>query len=310
MCGQCWTGESLLMTTMVFLAFVLSSCAGPALSLKIRSRRIQLSSLTLPETTQMRIVTPKFPFISLLLGIWLFAVLSPTAKSQTPQDFLDSLVDQRLILRHFGDVKEAKLKKDKLADTKGTCDVAVQVKTASWDRGRARLQWEQIGLPYVPGKPRGVCRKTVVFSDGSIEISAFAFDEPVSSLAASMSLILQTPEQYLAAEGIAFNLPPEPDIEKLEPPPSQPFTRPKVLLTVDPAFSEDARRAKYKGSLTISLYVGTDGRVHRPTVVRKLGLGLDEMALNVLPMWRFEPARKLDKPVAVQQSMEIDFHLY
>ena len=250
-------------------------------------------------------------FTSSLLGIWLFVLIpGQVAKSQTPQDFLDSLVDQRLILRHFGDVKEAKLKKDKLADAKGTCDVAVQVRSATWDPGIARLHWEQIGLPYVPGKPRGVCKNTVVLTDGSIEIAAFALDEPADSLAASLSWILQTPEQYLAAEGIHFDLPPEPDLLNVAPAPPQPFTPPKILFTVDPAFSEDARRAKYQGSLIISMYVGTDGRIHRPNVMRKLGLGLDEMALNVLPMWRFEPARKLDKSIAVQQSVEIDFRLY
>jgi len=251
------------------------------------------------------------PFTISLLGIWLVVLLpGQAAKSQTPQDFLDSLVGQKLILRHFGDVKEVKLKKDNLAGAKGTCDVAVQVRSASWDRGKARLHWEQIGLPYVPGKPRGVCKNTVVFSEGSVEISEFAFDEPVASLAASLSLILQTPEQYLAVEGIHFDLPAEPDLENVGPAPAQPFTPPKILLTVDPAFSEDARKAKYQGSLTVSMYVGADGRIHRPNVRRKLGLGLDEMALNVLPMWRFEPARKLEKAVAVQQSLEIDFRLY
>jgi len=258
----------------------------------------------------MKVPTVKFPFVNLLLAIGLFAMVSPTVKSQTPQDYLHSLVGQKLILRHFGDVREVKIKKDKLAGLQGTCDVAVLVKDARWDNDRARLQWEQIGLPDVSGQPRGVCKDTVVFDQGEIKVTGFGSAESSDSLAASLSLILQTPEQYLAAAGIRFDLPPEPDIENPGPPPAPPFSRPRVLLTVNPAFSNEARSAKYQGSLTISVYVGTDGRIHRPSIARKLGLGLDENALNVLPLWRFEPARKLDKAFALQQSVEIAFHLY
>jgi hypothetical protein len=214
------------------------------------------------------------------------------------------------MLRHFGDARVAKVKKDELPRLHGTCDVAVLVKDALWDKGQARLQWEQIGLPYVPGQPRGVCKDTVVFDQGEVKVTGFESGESSDSLAASLGLILQTPEQYLAAAGIPFDLPPEPDAENLGPPPAPPFSRPKVLLTVNPAFSNEARSTKYQGSLIVSVYVGTDGRIHRPSIARKLGLGLDEKALNVLPLWRFEPARKLDKPFALQQSVEIEFHLY
>lgn len=257
----------------------------------------------------MKTMAVKFPFVRLLLGIRLLAVLSSVAAGQTPQEYLHSLVGQKLILRHFGDIREAKVKKDELAGLQGTCDVAVLVKDALWDKGQARLQWEQIGSPYVPGQPRRVCKKTVV-DEGAIEVTGFEWGESSDSLGASLALILQTPEQYLAADGIRFDLPPEPDVASLGPPPTPPFSRPRVLLTVNPAFSDEARSAKYQGSLTISVYVGTDGRIHRPSVIRKLGLGLDEKALNVLALWRFEPARKMDKPLALQQSVEIDFHLY
>jgi Gram-negative bacterial TonB protein C-terminal len=249
---------------------------------------------------------------SAVLASFVVSVLSfpMTAASQTPQDYLQSLAGQKLILRHFGDVKEARVNKNALAKVKGTCDVAVQVHEAVWQRKRVRLQWSEIGSPRIAGKPGRVCRKTIVYSDGTVEISGFKEDETASSLAASLAMVLQTPEQYLAAAGIQFDRAPEPDSETAVPRPEQPFTNPKPLLSVDPAFSEEARRSKYQGALAISLYVGTDGRIHRPNVTRKLGYGLDEMALNVLPLWRFEPARKEDKSIAMPQSMEIGFHLY
>jgi TonB family protein len=253
--------------------------------------------------------------ISSLLGIWVLGLIpGQAAKSQTPQAFIDSLVNQKLILRHFGDVKEAKLRKDKLADARGTCDVAVLVRRASWDNGRVRLQWEQIGSPYVSGKPRSICNNKGVrrthLTEGSIEISEFASDEPVGSLAGSLSLILQTPDQYLVTEGIAFNPQLQPSLDNPRPTPSQSVTPPQVLLQVEPAFSENALKAKYQGVVTMSVNLGADGRIHQANVIKKLGLGLDEMALNVIPMWRFEPARKLDKSVTVQMLIEIDFRLY
>ena len=60
----------------------------------------------------------------------------------------------------------------------------------------------------------------------------------------------------------------------------------------------------------IAIIVGTDGHVHNPHVIRKLGMGLDEMALDALPMWRFEPGRDGDKAVACKLNVEISFRLY
>src|SRR5262245_10080792 len=181
----------------------------------------------------MKVPTVKFPFASLLSGIWLFAMLSPAAKSQTPQDYLHSLIGQKLILRHFGDVREAKVRRDKLAGLQATCDVAVAGKESRWGKGHGRLPWEQIGSRYAPGQPRRVCKDTVV-DEGGIEVTGFESGESSDSVAASLGLILQTPEQYLAAAGIPFDLPPGPDEENLGPPPAPPFSRPKVLLTVNP----------------------------------------------------------------------------
>jgi TonB family protein len=45
-------------------------------------------------------------------------------------------------------------------------------------------------------------------------------------------------------------------------------------------------------------------------VVRGLGLGLDAKALEAVRQWRFHPALKDGKPVDVQISVEVEFHLY
>ena len=45
-------------------------------------------------------------------------------------------------------------------------------------------------------------------------------------------------------------------------------------------------------------------------VVRGLGFGLDAKALEAVRQWRFQPALKDGRPVNVQISVEVEFHLY
>src|SRR5207237_468261 len=56
--------------------------------------------------------------------------------------------------------------------------------------------------------------------------------------------------------------------------------------------------------------VGPDGHPREVKVVRSLGMGLDEKALETVRTWRFEPGRKDGLPVAVQVHVEVIFHLY
>ena len=253
------------------------------------------------------IYTPQVSRAAIVTMIALLALLSgPAANSQVPDDFVNSLVQQKLFLLHVGEQVETKVKKDKLGGLAGKCDLAVQIEKAAWDQGTMRLEFAILGLPGLGGKLSGQCHFTRA---RQLEISGFARDEGRDSLAASVSEILQTPEQYLASQGLSFDLPPGPEDEtaiKLGPG----VTPAKPLLSVSPEFSEEARRAKYQGVLVIGFVIGTDGRVHKPRVLRKLGMGLDEMALNTLSLWRFSPARQQDKPVACETTMEQSFHLY
>jgi TonB family protein len=230
------------------------------------------------------------------------------ASSQTPQDLLHAMIGQKLLMLHFGSFKDTKVKKKDLTSTKENCDIAIQVKDATWDKGQALFVWEDIGTPYMPGKPAGVCKN--VYEGGTLTITGFASDEPAASLADSLRTVLQTPEQFLEAAGISFTLPPEPDLPGEVGIPETPFTPAKALFMVNATFSEQARKNKYQGTLAVRFYVGTDGRAHSPKISHPLGMGLDEQALKVVSMWRFEPARKHDQPVPAKMSIETSFSLY
>jgi periplasmic protein TonB len=85
---------------------------------------------------------------------------------------------------------------------------------------------------------------------------------------------------------------------------------PRAIYAPDPEFSEEARKAKYQGSVVLSAIIGPDGRPHNLRVVRSLGMGLDEKATEAVTRWRFEPAHKGSQPVAVDVNIEVAFRLY
>jgi TonB family protein len=91
--------------------------------------------------------------------------------------------------------------------------------------------------------------------------------------------------------------------------PGNGVTEPKVLQRVEPAYSEEARKAKWQGTVIVSLVVDEKGKATNVTVVRPLGLGLDEKAIEAVKKWVFAPGTKDGKPVPVTAQIEITFNL-
>ncbi len=82
---------------------------------------------------------------------------------------------------------------------------------------------------------------------------------------------------------------------------------PKAINAPDPSYSDEARRASVGGIVVLHAIVGTDGRVTDVKVVRSLGMGLDEKAVEALRLWTFDPAKKDGKPVSAQVTVEMSF---
>jgi len=85
---------------------------------------------------------------------------------------------------------------------------------------------------------------------------------------------------------------------------------PKVLYDPDPEYSEEARKAKYQGTVVLWLVVSPEGKPQQIRVQRSLGMGLDEKAIEAVRQWRFEPAKKDGQPVPVMINVEVNFRLY
>lgn len=84
---------------------------------------------------------------------------------------------------------------------------------------------------------------------------------------------------------------------------------PQVLYKVEPEYSEQARKAKYQGTVVLSLVVRTDGSVDNLRVVQSLGLGLDEKAMEAVRQWKFRPGLRNGAPVNVAAVIEVTFRL-
>jgi TonB family protein len=85
---------------------------------------------------------------------------------------------------------------------------------------------------------------------------------------------------------------------------------PRPIYDPDPEYSDEARKAKFQGSCVLVAIIGPDGRPRDLRVARSLGMGLDQKAVDAVWKWRFVPAMKDNRPVSVQISIEVVFHLY
>jgi periplasmic protein TonB len=85
----------------------------------------------------------------------------------------------------------------------------------------------------------------------------------------------------------------------------------KCLYCPDPEYTEQARKEKLQGIVKLKVLVGADGRAVRVKIMKGLGLGLDERAVDAVKGWRFEAARDAARnPVATWVTVETTYRLF
>jgi protein TonB len=87
-------------------------------------------------------------------------------------------------------------------------------------------------------------------------------------------------------------------------------SRPVAIYTPDPEFSEEARKAKFSGNVVVSLIVDANGKPRNVHVLRGVGMGLDEKAVEAVQQYKFKPAMMNGKPVAVYVNVEVNFQIF
>ena len=84
-------------------------------------------------------------------------------------------------------------------------------------------------------------------------------------------------------------------------------TVPICLYCPIPGYSQQARDAKYQGTVILSVIISPDGRASNVAVVKDPGLGLAEKAIEAVSEWKFKPASKDGNSVSTVVPIEVTF---
>jgi TonB family protein len=84
---------------------------------------------------------------------------------------------------------------------------------------------------------------------------------------------------------------------------------PVLVHAVDAEFTQKGKQAKHEGVSVVSCVVDSDGIPQRVHTIRKLGMGLDEKAVEAVRQYRFKPGMLNGKPVAVAVTIEVNFRI-
>ena len=103
---------------------------------------------------------------------------------------------------------------------------------------------------------------------------------------------------------------PAPSIDDDIPVPDQPGMQlPVPLVRIDPRYPEVARRVKVQGPVILEAIIARDGQVVDARILRDIGFGCGEAALEAVRQWRYQPARLNGRNVTVYLRITVNFQL-
>lgn len=89
-----------------------------------------------------------------------------------------------------------------------------------------------------------------------------------------------------------------------------PQPRPAIIYSPQPPYTDQALAARLEGTVIISLVVSVDGSPKDLTVIRPLGMGLDQSAIQTVSTWQFQAPVVNGRPKEVSTSVEVVFSLH
>lgn len=91
--------------------------------------------------------------------------------------------------------------------------------------------------------------------------------------------------------------------------PGSGVTPPQLLKEVRADYTDEARRANVEGEVLLEIVVRRDGTVGDVRIMRRLGGGLEQRAIQAVRQWRFAPARLKGTAVDVIVEVAVEFRL-
>jgi len=277
----------------------------------------------------------RFRYILVLLCACSFAV--PTHAQSTEAGLNSRLMGKPLYLRGFW--RDDTLHFDSTGHLHGTSGPVTftlsgfDLKKFHLKQNKLILEGNRVGLEFADNKQK---RVTLQVGDGRhhkdesmhIEIDAnpngdygpaldAIFVEGIANLVPSLPFYWKNyaEKNFLAIAAAPLNQP-APETSSAETQEAKPqrigggITAPRLLHSAEPAFNAPARVLMYSGTTLVNLHVETNGTVSHLSVVRPVGLGLDESALAAVQQYTFSPALMNDKPVLVELNVEVNFQIF
>jgi len=84
---------------------------------------------------------------------------------------------------------------------------------------------------------------------------------------------------------------------------------PKLLYKVEPSYTEEARADKIAGTVLLQIVIQPNGVASDIQLLKGVGFGLDEKAVEAIQQWKFQPGSRDGVPVPVQAQVEVNFRL-
>ena len=260
---------------------------------------------------------------------------APRSAGPARPDPLAGMVGQVRILRHRGDQGKWTVKRQELRTASGGCDIAVAVRQARFDRGTAVLTADMIGRPRLAR--RGARQEKCGDDKAQVVLSVSGFNPAASTaeIEAALAEALLTPEAYLRANGVGYELPPPPrptedgkaaakgtpgtaipgfkaEALKVDVPVGDHLLSRKAnrVFWVDAITRDPRGRISHEAEVQVTGVAGFDGRLHHAKVATSLSAEHESAVLRVLPLWRYEPARRGQDAVASAVTDRLVFRIY
>ncbi len=85
---------------------------------------------------------------------------------------------------------------------------------------------------------------------------------------------------------------------------------PHLLTMIDPDSNDYAQKNNIAGMILLQTVVSANGKPGQVTIVRPIGFGLDEKAVEAIERSQFRPGTQEGKPVPVIVNLEVTFRIY